>query len=264
MKKLSFLLLSLMAVTLLTACGSDNEPVNKQTVSSVINNRVIDGDAVAFSQTSAKIELNYTDMTIQFTSEYRDIDGHSHTITTPEMPMKLANNAVYSFSNMSAATATDVENFQGKLDTATGMLLFSFNQGSSRVVSTSHLLYAYTTTTMTNPENGNHGSHQMTSYLFAIDTRGESCVMQLRNFVSTLSGNVDVAEVRYDGLTLTPTLTGYTITADKAESNFKGFYTITDLSISINDQCNVINGSFMCNGIKHEISGGLFGFNSPI
>lgn len=264
MKKLSFLLLSLMAVTLLTACGSDDDPVNKQTVSSIINNRAIDGEAVAFSQTNAKIELNYTDMTIQFTSEYRDLDGHSHTITTPAMPMKSSGNAVYSFNNMSASASTGIENFQGKIDMATGMLLYSFMQGSTHVVSTSHLLYAYTTTTLTNPENGNHGSHQQTSYLFAIDARGETCVMQLHNFVTTLNGTVDVAEVRYDGLTITPTLTGYTVTADKAESNFKGFYTLTDVTFSIDDQCNVINGSFMCNGIRHEIDGGLFGFNTPI
>jgi hypothetical protein len=165
---------------------------------------------------------------------------------------------------MSASTSSDVENFQGKLDMATGMMLFSFRQGSTHVVSSTHLLYAYSTTTMTNPENGNHGTHQFTSYLFGIDARGETCVMQLRNFVSTLSGSVDVAEVHYEGLTITPTLTGYTVTADKAESNFKGFYTLTDVNFTIDDQCNVINGSFMCNGIKHEISGGLFGFNSPI
>ena len=62
MKKLSFLLLSLLAVTLFTACGNEDEPVNKQSFTSTINCRAIDGDQVVFSQSSAKVELNYTDM----------------------------------------------------------------------------------------------------------------------------------------------------------------------------------------------------------
>ncbi len=263
MKKLSFLFISLLAVTLLTACGSDDEPVNKQTISATMNSRAINGDDVVFSQGTAKVELNYTDMTIQFTSQYKDADGQSHTFNTPEMPMRATNNTVYSFSNTASST-TGIDNFQGKIDMFSGMMWFSFMDGDTRVVSTTHLYYAYTTTTMTNLDNGNHAEHQKAAYLFALDARGETCIMQISDLVSTLNGTVDAAEVRYDGLTVTPTPTGYTITADEVESNYKGFYTISDVNITLNDQCNIISGSFMCNGLKHEISGGLFGFNSPI
>ena len=68
MKKLSFMLLSLLAVTMLTACGNDDEPVNRQTVNMAINSRLVDASngAVVFSQNTAKVEINYTDMTISF------------------------------------------------------------------------------------------------------------------------------------------------------------------------------------------------------
>lgn len=260
MKKLSFLFMSLLAVTLLTACGSDDEPVNKQVVSATMNTRAIDGDDVVFSQGSAKVELNYTDMTIQFTSEYKDADGQTRSFITPEMPMKSTSNTVYSFNSTSSAS-TGIDNFQGKIDLYSGMMWLSFMDGGTRVVSTTHLYYAYTTTNMTNLENGNHGSHQQAAYLFALDARGETCIMQITNLISNLNGSVDAAEVRYDGLMVTPTPTGYTITADEVESNYKGFYTITDVNITLNDQCNILSGSFMCNGLKHEISGGLFSYS---
>ena len=257
MKKLSFLLLSLLAVTMLTSCGND-DPVNKQTAVIVINNRAIQGDQVVFSQGNASVELDYTNMNIAFSFNYKDADGQSHNISTSVMKMRSSNRTTYQFNS-------DDNSLTGSIDLGTGMMYFTYAPSSdTRVYSSSHLLYAYTTTTITNLDNGNHGSHQQSSYLFVIDARGEKCVMQINNFISNLNGVVDAAEVYYEGLTITPTLTGYTITADKAESNAKGFYTITDLNITIDDQCNVINGSFMSNGLKHEISGGLFNYTTPI
>ena len=126
---------------------------------------------------------------------------------------------------------------------------------------TTHLLYAYTTTAMNNPDNGNHGSHDQSAYLFALDSRGETCVMQISNFMSNLNGTVDAAEVQYDGLTVTPTATGYKITAATAESNIKGYYTLTDVEFNIYEQCLVFNGSFKCNGLKYNVSGSLFPAN---
>ena len=263
MKKLSFFLLSLLAVTMLTACGDDDEPNNKQTFTSTINCRAIDGNDVVFSQGSAKVELNYSDMFIKFTAEYKDANGQSHSLTTPDMMLYTAGGSVYTFNNAASSTYNGIDNLEGYIDFATGMMWYSFvTDGSTRVVCTSHLLYAYSNTSMTNPENGNHGVHQQSAYLFALDTRGETCVMSISNFMSNMNGAVDAPEILYEGLTVTPTANGYIITADEVESNIKGFYTLTDVNFVLDNQCLGMTGSFKCKDINYEINGGLFNYNN--
>ena len=261
MKKISVLFFSLLAVTMFTACGNDDEPDNKQTLTTIINCRAIDGEEVVFSQGSAKVELNYTDMFIKFTADYKDANGQSHSLTTPDMKLYSQSSSVYSFNNAASSTYTGIEMLQGFIDFATGMMWYSFIiDGSTKVVCTTHLLYAYTTTVLNNLENGNHASHNQSAYLFALDSRGETCILQINNFISTLNNSIDAAEIQYNGLTVTPTTTGFKITADKAESSYKGFYTITDVDFTLNDQCQVISGTFECNGLKHIVNGGLFSY----
>ena len=49
-----------------------------------------------------------------------------------------------------------------------------------------------------------------------------------------------------------------TITADKIESDYKGFYTLTDVEFHLYEQCLSINGSFKCNGLEYKVTGSLF------
>ncbi len=254
MKKLSILFFSLLAVTLFTACNDNDDPVNKQTFTSTINNRMFDDGEVIFSQGSAKVEVNFTNMTIQFTSDYRDINGQSHSITTPEMKMINLNGSIYQFD----FTGNGDDAMTGRFDMATGMLWYTFSKDGHFVVSTSQLLYAYSTTTVTNPDNGNHYSHKQSAYLFALDARGEKCVMKISNFAPNIAGAIEAEELQYDGLNVTPTASGYTITASEVESSMRGFYTITDLNIVLDAHCRVINGSFKCSDLDFTISGGLF------
>ncbi len=250
MKKLSFMLLALLAVTLFTACGNDDEPVNKQTVSMTINNRAIDGDQVVFSQAEAKVEMNYTDMEIQFSTEYKDIAEHSHSIATPAMALTNVGGSVYAFGKGQGEIT-------GYIDFATGMMWFIINDNASPVICTSQLLYAYTTTSVTNPDNGNHFNHEHSAYLFALDSKCEKCILRISNFTPNIAGSVEVSEVQFNDLTVTPTSTGYTITADKAEANNKS-YTITDLNITLSSQCQIINGSFKCKDLDFTIMGKVF------
>lgn len=258
MKKLSFFLLSLLAVTLFTSCNKEDETVSKQSYSSTINCRAIDGDNVVFSQNTAKVELNYTDMTIQFTGDFNDADGNSRSLTTPNMNLTNVNDMVYRFNNTSSSTYTGIDNLTGYIDMSTGMIWYSFDDGSSRVVSSSQLLYAYTTTTLTNPDNGNHSSHNQSAYLFAIDSKGETCTMKVSNFITNINGSVQATEIQYNNLKVTPTTTGYIITAEEAESSYRGFYTITDLNITLDSQCFVMNGSFKSGDLDFTLSGNLF------
>lgn len=260
MKKLSLVLISLLALAMLTACGDDDNPVNKQTFTSVINCRAIDGNELVFSQGDANVEVDYTNMIIKFTLSYNDVNGHSTSITTPEMKMKNISSTVYEFtaSTSQQMGSGNIETLGGYVDFATGMMWFTLNTGSGEVVCTTQILFAYSTTSMTNPENGNHGSHQQSAYLFALDSKGETCTLQISNFMSNMNGVVDAPEVKYNNLTVTPTVTGYKITADEVESNYNGFYTLTDVNFTLDAQCMNINGTFKCKGLEYEVSGPLF------
>jgi len=259
MKKLSFMLLSLLAVVMLTACGNDDEPVNRQTVNMAINSRMIDASdgTVVFSQNTAKVEINYTDMTISFNCNYKDLNGQSQAYSSPVMDLRQQKGSVYRIEPHSAVDAS------GFLDMATGMMWYrvgSLDDGVALVMTT-QLLYAYSTTTITNPENGNHGAHEQSAYLFVLDPSGETCEMKISNFTSNLNGAIDVPEVDYEGLTVTPNGTGYKITASEIESNYNGYYKLTDVDFTLNDQCMVIGGSFKCNGLEFNITGPLFPLN---
>ena len=250
MKKLSFMLLALLAVTLFTACGNDDEPVNKQTVTMTVNNRAINGDQVVFSQANAKMEINYTDMEIQFNTEYKDVSGQSHSITTPTMALTNVGGTVYAFEQGNGEIT-------GYIDFATGMTWFIINDNAGPVICTSQLLYAYSTTSVNNPDNGNHFSHEHSAYLFALDSKCEKCILKISNFIPNIAGSVEASEVQFNDLTVTPTATGYTITAAQAEASNKS-YTITDLNVNLSIQCQVINGSFKCKDLDFAIMGKVF------
>ena len=260
MKKLSIYLFVVVAVTLLTACGNDDEPVNKQTFTSTLNCRAISGDEFVFSQGSADVELDYTNMMINFTAKYTDINGHSTTLMTPKMKLKNVAPTVYEFTGSSSQQVGSgiAESLGGYIDFGTGMMWFTVNNGSSEVVCSTQILYAYSTTTITNPDNGNHGSQEQSTYLFALDSRGETCILQIDYFMSNLNGTVDAPRIQYNGLTVTPTITGYKVTADEVESSYKGFYTLTDVDFILDEQCMVINGSYKCNGLEYQVTGPLF------
>ena len=63
---------------------------------------------------------------------------------------------------------------------------------------------------------------------------------------------------------MTPTVTGYKITADEVESNYTGFYKLTDVDFTLDEQCMTINGTFKCNGKDYEVTGHLFTKTSSI
>ena len=216
MKKSFIYLFAMLAAVMLTACGSDDKPINKQTVTMTINSRAIEGDNIVFSQGSAKVEFDYTNMFIMFTSEYKDVDGQSHTITTPEMKLYPSGGMIYSFNNMASNTYTGIDALTGYIDLSSGMMWYSFESSNCLVYCTTQLLYAYTTTTITNPENDNIFNHEQSAYLFALDARGEKCVMKISNFIPNTNGTVQASEILYDGLTVTPTTT---IRTQKAATN---------------------------------------------
>ena len=248
----------MLTLVMLTACNDSDDPVNKQTFTMTTNTRVLDNGNVQFSQGQIKLELNYTNGTIQFSNDYKDANGVSRTITTPEMKYTTSHGTVYRFQN--GTSSASVEGLEGFIDFSTGMMWFTFgDDDNSPVITTTHMLYAYATTKLTNIDNGNHGEHQRSAYLFAPDSKGETCSMSISNFIPNLSNTVEAQEIVYRGLTMTPTASGYVITADSVDSSVNGFYSITDVNITMDAQCRNINGSFKCNDLEITFNGPLFG-----
>lgn len=257
MKKLSFLLFSLLAVTMLTACGNEDDPVNKQTVNVAINSRTLNGDNSVFSQNTGTIEINSTDATIRLSCGYKDADGVGHTLTTSVMTLTPLGSYIYSFGGTSQSYGSTMD-LHGIIDLSTFTVWYSFTDNGNEVISTTQPIYSYTTTTVTNPDNGNHNSYTNAQYMFELDAKGEKCAMLATNFAPNLTGAIQANRIYWEGLTVTPTTTGYIITADVVESNYQNNDSLTDLKVILDDQCRTINGSFKCNGLTITITGGLF------
>ena len=261
MKKLSFLLFSLLAVMMLTACGNDDEPKNKMTANVTMSSRTSDGDNVVFSQYNAVIEVDNANMTIKLNTGYKDSDGVGHTFATPPMTLTQVGGAIYSFGN-SGSSLNGISNLNGYIDMATVTVWYSFTlNGAEKVISTSDLIFSYATMTVTNPDNGNNKSYNNFQCAFFLDATGKKCSMVITNFTPNLNGQIVANQIEWNNLTVTPTATGYHITTEMAESAInKGFNTIKDLNfdITLTDESRRIDGSFMCNDLNIKIEGDLF------
>jgi len=166
--------------------------------------------------------------------------------------MTHAGGTVYSFSNTGA---TADESLTGYIDIATRALWYT---NGPTMVCTSQPQYPYATTTVSVPSNGMSYNQENSAYLFAINADGKSCTFGITNFAPNTAGSIEASLIEYRDIDVTPTATGYIITADEAQSNYSGHYTITDLNINLSSQCQVINGSFKCKDLEFSITGKMF------
>lgn len=260
MKRLSFYTLSLLALILFSACKDTADSMYSSGL--VTNNRATDGYDVVFSQGFGKIDLNYTNMTIQITNEYKDIMGQ-HNITTPAMKLSPVGAAVYRFKTENNQAVGGTQALDGYIDTNTGVTWYTLYGPDQQVYTSSHLKYIYVNTTITDPKKGDTYDDQKSAYTFVIDASGEKCILLISNFAPNTSGAVQATEIQYNDLTLTPTASGYIVTADKIESSIRGYYTITDLNFVLDNQGLALNGSFKCNDLDFNVTGSLFPLSGP-
>ena len=259
MKKSLIYIFAVLAAVMFTSCSDNDEPVNKQSFTSTINTRAIEGDAVYFSQNSAKVEVNYTGMTIQFTSDYND----------DQWPFPLVHHW-RDEDDLSLGHGLYLHQQRGL-----GQRRHQFTQGLPRHGHRHDVVQFHgrrhhdgcqlEPSALCLLDDHGHQSrqwftyyNQKSAYLFALDCKGETCTMQISNFAPNITGSIQALEIQFNDLKVVPTLTGYTITADEADSNYSGFYTITDLVINLDSQCQVINGSFKCSDLDFKITGDLF------
>ena len=159
MKKYFYYLFALSALVMFTSCLSDkDEPERKLSFTTPINCQAINDNDVVFTLGTSKVDMDFTQSLINFTFDYKDADGKTHSLVTPQMKMTAVNSTAYQFTAAGQGNG-GAESLSGYLDMPNLILWYTFNDGSTKMVCTSQLLYAYTNTTITNPDNGNNGNH---------------------------------------------------------------------------------------------------------
>ena len=268
MKKTIYLF-ALLTLVLFSSCTKNDDPVSKYTLYSTISTRLIDTNdgTIVYSQSKGQVEFDQINMTVKFICAYKGKDGQNQMLTSPELKLvPLKGNAYYMTSN---GSQNSYGSHPGIIDFDSGMMWYNEpnpNNGTTVYMTTQLLGYSNTTTIITNPENNNSGNHQQSAYGFTLDSRGETCDLIINNFSTNLNGVVDAPELTYKGLTVTPTQTGYKITASTASASpsthsTQNPYTLTDVEFNIYEQCLAFNGSFKCNGLDYNVSGNLFPVN---
>ncbi len=234
MNTIKKLMTLLLAMSLLTACNNDDEHENKQKFTTAINNRACKDGVVIFSQGTAEVEINFdarTAMrTIKITSTYKDIDGQSRTLTTPELEMPSPYGSpigVYSFST-TEDLGDGVRNLKGTIDIQTGMMRYAFQQKDYTMVCTTNLLFNNVITNISDVSGATINTN-MSSYLFMLDSNAKTCIMQIS-----------------------------LIKADEAKATHDSYYDLTDVDITIDRDCTHFSGSFSTKVSRHEFSGNLF------
>jgi len=262
MKKICYLF-AFLTVLVFASCNKDSDDVNTQSFTSTINTRCIENGSndVKFSQGTANVDLDLSNYTIKFTATATTNDNQTFTFTTSTMQMTQSASYIYSFTESSVSSGANISGLTGYLDLATGVMWYRFNvEGQYTVYSSTHLVYAYTTTVITSPQGATF-DHTQSAYLFAMNSTGTSCVLQISNFIPNTSGSVQASLIEYDGLAVTPTLDGYHVTADSVPSSYSSYYAITDLDINLTDNGKVVSGSFTANEHVYTLNGKLF--NTP-
>ena len=262
MKK-TFYLFALLSLVLFSSCNKDEDPVSKYTLYSTMSTRLVDSNdgSIVYSQSKGQIEFDQINMTVKFICAYKDKEGQNQMVTSPELKLVPIKGNAYFMRGDGDQNSYGTYN-PGIIDFDSGMMWYNEtnNDGSTVYMTTQLLGYSYTTTVITNPENDNSSNHQQSAYGFTLDSRGETCDLIIKNFSTTLNGVVDAPELNYKGLTVTPTQTGYKVTAESASASgsTQSTFTLTDVDFNIYQQCLVFNGTFKCNGLNYQVSGSLF------
>lgn len=252
-----------MSFIALCSCGHDDEPVQPdeiQTAEITFYNRTISGGNVVFLQSTGMVEVNYTQETIQISCDYNDASNQRHRLNTPKMKLYYEYGNTLSFVDTTYLSSVYFSRPHGLIDMETGVIWYEYAEGYEKTVFTTYLNYNPFTEIM-NIEDGHFLHNDKTSYLFAPNDKGTRCIMQINNFVPDTTGTPLTDFIQFQGLTMSPTVEGYKITADRTESIYGSPCTITDVDIVISGQCRDINGTFKCNGYKFRIAGPLFGGN---
>lgn len=205
-----------MAVMLtLTACNSD-EPNNESSSMMVMYNHAVntENNTVTFSQSNCSFAIrNNGDLTMQIKMILKLSEGNNVEFSSDFMPLTACSDEGYTYTfesgNITAGTHT-VSNLRGKIN-LTGPTYIQFTvDGQYQCFSTLQPYYSHATTGNTRTETSGPVSYSTTdtSYGLLFNNAGDKGALYLFDFKLDDGGHL-FPILRYDNLTLTPTVTGY-------------------------------------------------------
>jgi hypothetical protein len=235
---------SSVAYNIATRQGADSSTISKSAVNYAFNSgdNTIDIATTATPYTSSKTAGGTVSFSTTVDMTYDQTKGYF----------------TFSTSNVKATGAT-VSGLSGSFDYITGTLYLEYTvNGTYTVKSTSSLAYPYTETQMIDTAHTTSAwTQNQAVYLFDVNTSTNKANISIYYIQTEKDGQNHV--LQYSGAQVTPTRTGYVITADtlKAISDYKVYY-LRNAKFTIDNNWHSLNGTFQLDNQQATVKGGLF------
>lgn len=227
-----------------TSKGADSSTISKSAVN------------YAFNSGDNTLEISTT--ATPYTSD-KTAGGTVSLSTTVDMTYDQTKGYfTFSTSNVQATGAT-VSGLSGSFDYITGTLYLEYTvNGTYTVKSTSSLAYPYAETQMIDTAHTTSAwTQNQAVYLFDVNTSTNKANISIYYIQTEKDGQNHV--LQYSGAQVTPTRTGYIITADtlKAIADYKMHY-LRNAKFTIDNDWHSLNGTFQLDNQQATVKGGLF------
>jgi|GEM_PF-2761747 len=262
MKHQWFTLVALLALLTLTTACSDDENENVVSGGATMYTRAFEaGGDITSAQGSAKYSIDMNNSLLTLTVPVTLPNGGSISLTIgPATLSSTGNNVIYSFGSTASATGhTAVLNWS-RMNLSTGAIAFQATLDGTTTVEATTVPVFYSTTTgvVYTSESGVTSlySNPNVAYLLVPNATAGTCHLEMDAFKLSDS-DVESDVLAYEGLTLTPTEDGYTITADSIVPTAAraGSYTLTDVNLMLTNHAQQLTGTFICQGRGVTVSG---------
>lgn len=258
-------LTAIVSLTLLVLASScSNDPDNSYSYSSDTYNRSTSNSSGSESLMS-KATVDYTfhtgDNTLDITTSSTPYAGDARVSFTAKVNVTYnQTGGFYTFGTSTVtATGATVTGLSGRFDLYTGTLYMTYTvDGTYTVKSTSSLAYPYTETQMIDTAHTTSAwTQNQAVYLFDVNTSTNKANISIYYIQTEKDGQNHV--LQYSGAQVTPTRTGYVITADtlKAISDYKVYY-LRNAKFTIDNNWHSLNGTFQLDKQQANVKGGLF------
>ncbi len=259
-------LTAIVSLTLLVLASScSNDPDNSYSYSSDTYNRSTSNSSGSESLMS-KATVDYTfhtgDNTLDITTSSTPYAGDARVSFTAKVNVTYnQTGGFYTFGTSTVtATGATVTGLSGRFDLYTGTLYMTYTvDGTYTVTSASCLTYPYAQTSMTDTAHSTSPWVQNQAvYNFDVNTTKNTATISIY-YLTNAQNSSSYLTLQYSGAQVTPTRTGYVITADtlKAISDYKVYY-LRNAKFTIDNNWHSLNGTFQLDNQQATVKGGLF------
>ena len=263
MKKITLLLLGLVAMTGMVSCNNeDPEQIVQFQQEFYIRSVNNDDNSVKFSKSMSLVNADFTSGEMDLTISVKLDDTHSATVQIKRLVLNY--DAMSGLFTISKGATTTVEGgavvgfFTGTLDNNTNIMYVNFEaDGKYNVACTTRLLYPYGVMNSTYEKNGTKKTCKDNDFALAIELNEDGTKAKFTLYNVLLEDEQDmVIYIDYASAAVTPKIDGYYIEAATLEATIdniaKKDYDITDFKATLTGHGRYIEGSFTIGG--HEVT----------